>query len=170
MATAITFDCKNTHAVRVNAGIVTASPAIPSTAGLYIIRNSDDANTVYVGTSSDLKARFNARLEVYRESGFTQGVLDKVFIYQVKIKVDDTGKAVDNLGQVYAGGATFDVEHLLIRSIIAKANKTVRNVAKWGVLFANPLRERLDVEFENFPVGVQAWIPADFSIRSQATL
>jgi hypothetical protein len=169
MATSVTFDYKNTHAVK-NNGNVTASPAIPATAGLYIIRNQDDANAVYVGTSSDLKTRFNARLEVYRETGFSQTVLDKVFFYQIKIKVDDAGKSVDNLGQVSTIGGAIDVEHLLIRSILMKANKSVRNITKWNLAFVNPLPERLDVEFDNFPVDVTTWIPANFSIKKSGVL
>lgn len=161
MAVTVAFDYKETHRIKNNGGIVTASPKLPSSAGLYIIRNSDDTNTVYVGTTSNLQNRFDERLRVYRESGFTQAALDKIYIYQIKIKIDNVSKAVNDLG--YA--STVDVEHLLIRSIMSKKTGTsLRNINKWNTAFRSNTRSNFYVDFNDFPIDIAPWIPDDFSM------
>ncbi|HRD65318.1 MAG TPA: hypothetical protein PKY50_04110 [Candidatus Competibacter sp.] len=169
MAVAVTFDYKTKHAVeRTQSGQVVARPAIPSSAGLYVIRNKDQARAVYAGTSSNLQQRFKGRFEVFRETGLTDAVLANIRIYIIKLKIDDQARAVDDTGIVYPRDGQIDVENLLIRSIVAKAHCNVFNVAKWQI-FRNPYAQRLDVEFDNFPHSTRYFIPNNFNVPSNGT-
>jgi len=171
MPIAITFILKSKHVPTKNAySQVVAVPAIPATAGLYVIRNKDHASQVYAGTSGDVKDRFNNRLQVYRESGFDDTVLARLRFYLVKIKVDDVSKSVGDNGQINTQNGIIDVENLFVRSIVARANCNVLNVGKWQS-FTNPFGAKLDVEFEGFPATANYYfVPANFSIASHATI
>ncbi len=135
MTITVNFNYESIHRLANTDGIVSASPAIPRAGRLYVILNNSTARTVYVGTSSDVKARFVSRLQVIREMGFDVGS-PTIFIVQIQINTVYTQPGDDGI----ADG--IDVEHLLIRTYVKLLGLNVRNVTKWGV-FRNTTTDKL---------------------------
>jgi hypothetical protein len=48
--------------------------------------------------------------------------------------------------------------------------ESVRTITKWNLAFVNPLPKRLDVEVDNVPVDITAWIRDDSSIKRSGVL
>jgi hypothetical protein len=165
MPMTVTFVYKTKHGVARNGhGHVVAQPAVPAQAALYVIRYKPAGQVrVYAGTSSNAQDRFNGRLKVYRESDLPDNVLQSLRFYIVKLKIDGQARTVNDQGYAVTPYGNMDVEHLFVRSIVARANCAVTNVAKWGI-FTNPFNTRLDVEFEDFPIN-HPYVPNnDFSV------
>ncbi|OOG61107.1 hypothetical protein B0E47_00045 [Rhodanobacter sp. B05] len=170
MTVTVSFDYKTKHTVEVDGNQhVVARAAIPASPGLYVIRNKAQAAHVYAGTSSNLKQRFNARFEVFRETGFVTADLAGLRIYIIKILINGASRAVNDNGIILVNGVAFDVENLLIRSIVAVKHCNVLNVAKWQT-FSNPFNEQLDVNFLNFPHSTAYFVPGNFYMAAHHVL
>lgn len=171
MTIKVEFCYKSKHIPTINQNNqVVAQPALPGSAGLYVIRHKDQPQRVYAGTSSNIQQRFGGRLEVYRESGLTLLALARLRFYVIKLKINDQSRTVNDLGKVQTPSGELDVENLFIRSLVAKKiNGQVFNVAKWQT-FQNPFNEQLQVEFDGFPHSTDYFMPNDFNMNAWAII
>jgi len=148
MPTTVQFIMTSAHDIqRRQNGSLIYVPAIPSRAGLYII----DHNGFYIGTSRDLKERFQARLAALWELGVDPPPPDEMNIELYRIEVGGTSTAPDDNGRCEINVQTgpmwvrtiIDVEHLLIRIFTEDFNQNIRNSEKWQNLFYNPFPDAL---------------------------
>ncbi|WP_420233170.1 hypothetical protein ACN079_01155 [Pseudomonas sp. ABY48] len=132
----ITFTYESEHTFQLNLSIPKAVPAFNASGRLYVIFNQ---GTAYIGTSSNIKARFKERLRAIRELGFSQNELDDIRAYAVQIQIDGVNTPPNDAG--YSG--TIDVEGLLILTYITQLGYSVRNIEKWQ-LFVNSTGARIN--------------------------
>jgi hypothetical protein len=130
MATDIEFIYKSQHVIELpDAGFTKAAPALPADKRLYVIYNDSTNRRVYIGTSTDVKARFKPRIEALREFGFSKATLDEVVMYIVQIKTNQASTPPNDKGEIMSYGV-IDVERLLVQTYIKIFNVSVRNVVK----------------------------------------
>lgn len=149
MPTNVHFLMTSNHAIVPGLlGGIRYQPAIPNQARLYVINN----NGPYVGTSTNVQARFNPRLDALWEMGIDQNELNNIGIDILRIEIGGHAAPPDNYGDsfinVWDGGqwvlTAVDVEHLMLRILTQVAGVNVRNTQKWNNPFANPFPDRLD--------------------------
>lgn len=132
------------HTVQFNEdnGFPFYNPAIRREPGLYVIRNLlNQTWPVYVGTASNVRNRFDSRLEPLSHWGFVDDPLAGIAIYIVKVKVNGSNNATGpGIGVGVPDGwvAGVDAERLLIRNYIKKAQWNVRNQQKINPFLNRP--------------------------------
>ncbi len=136
----VNYIYESSHVIAYNNGAISAYPALPATNRLYVVYNSSTNRAVYVGTSTDVQNRFDARLKACRELGFNAAQLDPVLIFVVRIVVNGVASPPGNSG-VSSG---INVEHLLIRTYDVHINCGVRNIDITG-------------QFTNGTGGILTW-------------
>ncbi|HEY0264166.1 MAG TPA: hypothetical protein VGC07_06560 [Granulicella sp.] len=147
MPTTVEFQRTSTHTIQPRpGGGLRYVPSIPANPRLYVINN----NGPYIGTSTNVKARFAPRKHVLWEMGVNPaGILIEIF----RISIGGTPTTVNDLGQCSVDveaavnvwvTAIVDVEQLLIRIYTQVYGVNVRNTAKWQNAFVNPFPDALD--------------------------
>ncbi|MEP1307694.1 MAG: hypothetical protein ABJK11_09985 [Balneola sp.] len=136
-----------------NYGLYKYSKSFPKAGRLYIIENQATKRTYYIGTSQDIKERFNSRIRSMTEFGFSDNQLISISIYVIQVysKIgrqllkpappNDSGKST-----VYR--IRLDVEKLLIVTATKFFGQNVRNANKFDS-FKNPYDQELVWEFND---------------------
>ncbi|MEM9556022.1 MAG: hypothetical protein AAGC60_17330 [Acidobacteriota bacterium] len=174
MAHYLRFKFEAVHTLSYNDGLVTWSPAFPRLSRLYVIHNSATARRYYIGTTKDLKERFDPRAAACRELGFAAAnSMNGVTAIRVQMslkadgKQDYQNKTPGDNGMV----GPFDAEHLLIRTFVSRENRNLRNITLANTPFINASRKTLRAVFvNNIGAGNAGHVPNNFQIASRNTL
>ncbi|MEM9556019.1 MAG: hypothetical protein AAGC60_17315 [Acidobacteriota bacterium] len=171
MAHSLRFTYEGTNSLNYNNGYVKWSPAFQQSSRLYIIHNTATNRPYYIGTTKNLKGRFDPRADVCRELGFASAnSMNGVTAIRVQMSMMVHGnrnyqnKTPGDNGMV----GPFDAEHLLIRTFVSQKNQAIRNMHKAVSRFTNPTPRTLNVVFVNNIGGGNAQhVPNNFSIPAQ---
>jgi hypothetical protein len=166
----VDFRFTSDHAVTYNNGLVGYSPALPGTAGLYVIYNPSTTHPVYVGTASDVQDRFDGRANVMREMGFSAGQLGAITVFYVKPYMGGTfaNAVFANPGNTGVANG-LDLENLLIRFYLQVIAWNVRNIQKLAA-FQNNAATNLSVRMSNGPGMNVAGLPITHTINAWTAL
>lgn len=141
------------HDIVKHGGLVSAAPALEGAGRLYVIKNTSTSRPVYIGTASNLRNRFTARIKAIREFGFANLAINPIRIHVYRVFVDGHARPPNDLG--IAGGV--DVEHLLIRLHMAQGIN-VRNITKTAP-FTNTSGHRINLTLTaNAPLNVPNYL------------
>lgn len=142
----VEYIIENIHSIADDNGFISYSPALREDSRLYIIHNPKAARQFYIGTSVNVKQRFEGRLDALRDCGL-QNMLSEIVIVTVQIKINTKfcPPGTRGISMDKNSNTNIDVEHILIRSYI-KNFGLVNNTNKVGP-FSNKLGQAINCTF-----------------------